>query len=198
MIEKDETEDSRMSIQSAHRAAKRISVIGITGSGKTYVARRLAAITGLPLHELDSVKRDTSGSELGDHLFSERVLSLVENDSWIIEGHYRSVRDAIWNRSDQIIWLDIPLHMVAMQILSRRLQASAPALQTRNSSPSNAKVRRPGWAHRASRWSRSLKEKKLFAKLFADADRRNVVRLRSRKEVSRFIEDSAGSSVAQS
>ncbi len=43
----------------------RISIVGATGSGKSHLARELARKTDLPVHELDTVRRDV-GLESGE------------------------------------------------------------------------------------------------------------------------------------
>jgi adenylate kinase family enzyme len=70
----------------------RIHIIGGPGSGKTYVAARLAERFGIPTHDLDDLFWDCTASCYGiraDALERDRQLAtIVSRDGWIIEGVY--------------------------------------------------------------------------------------------------------------
>ncbi len=49
---------------STERAMKRVAVFGNAGGGKSTLARRLAELTGLPLHPLDVIQFRPGGGEV--------------------------------------------------------------------------------------------------------------------------------------
>ncbi len=70
----------------------RIHIIGGSGSGKSYVAARLARRFGVPAHDLDELFWDRAAGRYGirtDPAKRDRqFLDIVVQDGWIIEGVY--------------------------------------------------------------------------------------------------------------
>jgi hypothetical protein len=152
--------------------ARRISVVGASGSGKTYLARALAERLGLPHCELDRLRWDTAGQERSPQEFIELVALTVAQDKWIIDGHYRLVRHQIWQRAEIVVWLNYPLPVVAIRLLnrfSRKRLASLP----RRSAPAGGTTaalpfHRPAavtWKRRLSRLLRTVAERADYARL---------------------------------
>jgi hypothetical protein len=81
---------------------KKVAVFGNAGGGKSTVARRLAALTGLPLHVIDMMP--------GGEEFRKAHGELLQRDAWIIDG-FGGVQPA-WERfarADTLVYLDLPL-----------------------------------------------------------------------------------------
>jgi adenylate kinase family enzyme len=104
---------------------RRISVVGNSGSGKTTVARRLAATLGIAHLELDSVFHQPGWQPLDPDAFRERVAAFTAGASWVVDGNYSKVRDIVWSRADTVVWLDPPRHRVMRQLLIRTLRRMA-------------------------------------------------------------------------
>ena len=67
----------------------RIHIIGAPGSGKTTYARKLAISKKLPLHHLDEIYHDNSGSISRKRSESERTRmaqKIATTENWITEG----------------------------------------------------------------------------------------------------------------
>lgn len=116
------------------KGCDRIAVVGRTGSGKTTLARELAAILGIPHVELDALYfgPDFATAPLG--ILRERTTAAIAGQRWVTDGNKRAVRDLVWPRADTIIWLDYSL-AVSLQRLGRRArrrtrQLSAEAART--------------------------------------------------------------------
>ncbi len=96
---------------------RRISIIGLTGSGKTTLARQLSARLGLVHVELDALHWEPNWGEPPLEIFRERVAQALSGESWVIDGNYSKVRDLIWSRADTVIWLDYRLPFVLRRVL---------------------------------------------------------------------------------
>ncbi|MEA2575741.1 MAG: hypothetical protein QOH93_3039 [Chloroflexia bacterium] len=100
----------------------RIVVIGSSGSGKTTMARNIAARTGSPYIELDALHWGPNWTAAPTESLREQVQMAVQGERWTVDGNYRIVRDIVWARATTIVWLDYPFWLVAWRILSRTLQ----------------------------------------------------------------------------
>jgi adenylate kinase family enzyme len=101
---------------------RRISVVGASGSGKTTVARRLAAALGLTHVELDAIHHLPDWTSLPRDDFRAAVAELVAGDGWVVDGNYRAVRDLVWDRADTVVWLDLPRATSVRRVAVRTLR----------------------------------------------------------------------------
>lgn len=98
---------------------ERIVVVGRTGSGKTTLARELAAALSVPHVELDSLYFGPEFSTVPLDVLRERTSAALAGDRWVTDGNKRAVRDLVWPRADTIVWLDYPLR-ISLWRLGRR------------------------------------------------------------------------------
>jgi adenylate kinase family enzyme len=100
---------------------RRVVVFGTTGSGKSWLAERLAARHGLRLIELDKLYwgRDWVPAPL--ELFRHRVENEIRDGDWIVVGNYGQVRDLVWRAADTLVWLDLPFPLVMWRLLRRTI-----------------------------------------------------------------------------
>ena len=100
----------------------KIHIIGSVGSGKTTLARSLSARFKLPHYELDNVvwkRTDTRDIRRSEKERNEYLKSIVNTDSWIIEGvHYEWVAES-FEKADMIIFLDISYRKRKYRIIKR-------------------------------------------------------------------------------
>jgi adenylate kinase family enzyme len=101
---------------------RRVSVVGVSGSGKTTVARALAARLGVPHVELDAIYHQPGWTGLDDEEFARRVAAATAGGAWVVDGNYSRIRDIVWSRADTIVVLDLPRWRVMSQLLFRTLR----------------------------------------------------------------------------
>lgn len=98
---------------------ERIVVVGRTGSGKTTLARELAAALGVPHVELDSLYFGPEFSTAPLAVLRERTSAAIAGDRWVTDGNKRAVRDLVWPRADTIVWLDYSLGVSLWRLAGR-------------------------------------------------------------------------------
>ena len=103
---------------------RRVVVFGTTGSGKSWLAERLAARHGLRLIELDALFWGKDWQPAPLELFRHRVEREIRDGDWIVVGNYGQVRDLTWRAADTLIWLDLPFPLVMWRLLWRTLRRS--------------------------------------------------------------------------
>ncbi len=100
----------------------RIHVIGTSGSGKTTVARRIAAAHGIPHVELDALHWEPAWREAPLDVFRTRVVDALSPAAWVVDGNYSKVRDLVHARIDTLVWLDLPFALVMLRVTLRTLR----------------------------------------------------------------------------
>lgn len=173
----------------------RISVVGPTGSGKSFLARALAAHWNLPLYELDNFRRagNTDGPDRGQ--FIDAVSRIAAGEEWIADGHYRDVRDIIWRRAQLIVWLNYSLRVIALQLFRRfsvkRRHMNGTRLTTRERSEGghSPSLVHASWAHRLGRFWRTLRERSEYRRLLRSPEYANarIVELRTPEATAEWL-----------
>jgi len=101
----------------------RVVVVGTSCSGKTTFARRLASILGTHCVELDSLYWGPGWTRRPD--FQQEVLAAAQQRRWVIDGNYSGVRDIVWRRSTEIVWLNYSFARVFSRALHRTMRRVA-------------------------------------------------------------------------
>lgn len=87
---------------------RRINVIGTTGSGKSTLARKLALLLSTQHVELDSIFWKPNWVESTRDEMRRNSEPYIEQETWVIDGNYSYLQEAIWARAEVIVWLDTP------------------------------------------------------------------------------------------
>ena len=101
---------------------KRAVVIGVTSSGKSTLAEKLAQRFGLDFIELDALHWEPNWLGAPLEVFRARVEKAIQAEKWIVAGNYHVVRDIIWPKAEAVIWLDYPLLTVFWQLTRRNFR----------------------------------------------------------------------------
>src|SRR5918995_4860045 len=103
---------------------RRVLIMGGQGSGKTTLARRVGAMLGAPVFEMDLVEFDLdTGRErpLDDKL--DRVRAIAAGDVWVTEGTMLGWTDPLLRAADLVVWLDVPWAVAVWRMLVRHARA---------------------------------------------------------------------------
>ena len=97
----------------------RVLVIGGCGSGKTRFAKRLAALTDLPLTHLDALYWTGDWETVDRAVFDERLAAVLSGDRWIIDGNFSRTMPTRMDRADTVFWFDFPGIVCLFGVLER-------------------------------------------------------------------------------
>lgn len=96
----------------------KITIVGLPGSGKSYLGRTIAEKLRIPHIHIDRFWFE-AGGRTGSHdtpnidqvhaYVREKVLAAIREPSWVSDGIYSRVQPDIANKADVIVFLDIPL-----------------------------------------------------------------------------------------
>lgn len=107
-------------------SASRILVLGGPASGKTTLARTLAAERGLPLVSLDSLFWHDSAETYDirrDPAERDRMLAeAVAQEAWVMEGVYWKWTGPVFERAEQVVFVDAPLWLRHWRLAKRHVK----------------------------------------------------------------------------
>ena len=118
----------------------RVLVAGVTGSGKTTLSRRLAALWDLRHVEIDGLFHGPDWTPRAE--FLDDVRAFAAEERWVTEWQYTSkgTDEILTPRAQLALWLDYPYRVVRSRLLRRTLSRSI--LRTRMW---NGNVEKPIW-----------------------------------------------------
>ena len=171
---------------------QRILILGRTGSGKTTLARELAAVIGVPHVELDALYFGPNFSTVPLSVLRDRTSAAIAGDRWVTDGNKSAVRDLVWPRANTVIWLDYPL-VVCLWRLGKRAVWRTSVLKTQ-AAETGGKTRLPRQVLLAAKGVltalRSHKgQRREYPRMFAEQENQHltVVRLRSPHATRRWL-----------
>ena len=104
--------------------ARRITIKGTSGVGKSTFGEELARRLGVPFIELDALHHGPNWSEPPDEVFRARVRDAMDAapDGWVIDGNYDTkLGDTVLGAADAIVWLDFPLWVTFPRLWRRTM-----------------------------------------------------------------------------
>ena len=165
---------------------KKIMVIGCGGSGKTTFSQEISKILGIDVIHLDLLFWKPGWVETEKSKWKQIVKEISSQKQWIIDGNYGSTIDIRLSAADTIIFLDMSRFSCLWRVLNRRILFNGKArLDICEGCPESLSWEFVKWI-----WTfPKLKRPGLLEKLAACKNKKNVIFLRSNKEIKSFLEN---------
>src|SRR5690348_9237684 len=93
---------------------KKILIIGISGTGKSAMGRKLAEKTGLPLHHMDAIIWSPDWVETLEAPIRAAIAEIAAVNQWIVEGWIDAYSQPLLEGAEAIIYLDYPGWLAAV------------------------------------------------------------------------------------
>lgn len=118
----DEPSDFRGALFLEGAAIRRVVVVGANGAGKTWLATRLADRIEAALIHKDALALTTGWRQRPRAEVQAGIAARIKADDWVLEGGPSILTQAVLDRADLVIWLDIPARLRVWRILRRSLR----------------------------------------------------------------------------
>ncbi len=108
---------------------RRTLIIGNGGSGKTWLARQLAELSGIPTIHLDDLRWTPGqyGKARDNQVVMDDVARAAEADAWLMEGVFGWLAKVAMPRATQLVWLDLPEDDCLANVRARGIQGGGSA-----------------------------------------------------------------------
>ena len=176
----------------------RVVVVGVSGSGKTTLSGELSRRLGVPHIELDSIFWQANWTHLPPEQFEARVNEACAGQSWVVDGNYSAaIRELVWTAADTVIWLDLPRPVVMGQLVLRTVRRTLTRAELWNGNRERPLRDQLSFDPRRSilawSWTDYGRTRVQYAQAMDDPTFSQVrfVRIRSRREIRRFLEGDA-------
>ncbi|WP_459919116.1 P-loop NTPase family protein [Desulfocicer niacini] len=168
----------------------RIVIFGNSGSGKTWLAKKMSFIYSMSIVHFDEIFWEPGGFDKKRE--SNEILSLINESkkmsSWVAEGVFGKIAEHFIENTDIIIWLDIPLE-ICIKRLGIRGSESKKHMNREESEQGLKELIE--WASQYYD-RKNLNSYSGHRKLFNDFSKQKF-RLRSESDVHEFLKTQSGS-----
>jgi len=166
---------------------RRVAIFGNAGGGKSTLAKRLASMTGLPLHPLDMIKFKPGGEPVPHADYVAIHAELLGEDHWIIDG-FGDVATA-WERfarADTLIFVDQPISRHVWWVTKRHFKG---LFKTPEGWPDDSPMWRSTFSSYKVLWLCHRRLTPRYRQLVVEASAtKRVHHLRSPRDISNFLE----------
>ena len=164
---------------------ERVMIIGCGGAGKSTLARKLGEKTGLPVVHLDQIYWEPGNwKHLEKPEFERRLAVELEKPRWILDGNFNRTMEVRLERCDTVIYLDFPRLVCLKNWLGRVIQ--------------NWGHHRPDMTPGCNEWidpefvkwiwNFNKQNRARYYALLNDAKDKQVIILKSRRQVQKFLD----------
>ncbi len=164
----------------------RIHIIGCSGSGKTYLAKRLSEKYSIPHFDLDNIQWDNTTDGYGVKMPIDKrnalLVDILQNESWIIEGVYYAWVLDCFRDADIIYLLDTPKYIYTLRIIRRFIRRK---LRLEKGKKETIKS-----VYNLLKWTETWQKQNLpeIKKILNQYEHKTVI-LKGKKDVNRVITD---------
>jgi adenylate kinase family enzyme len=162
---------------------RRIAVVGVSGSGKTRLARELARRLDLPLVELDLVYWRPGWAMPSREEWVERHRAALAGEAWVADGNNGSTMAERLELADAVYFLDLPPALCYWRVLRRTVVG----LVRRTSHLGADYPERPAWILESARYVFTYRSRRGGRVLELLERHPHAVTLRSRRAVRRLL-----------
>ena len=176
------------SIGAGDLGAHRVLIYGVTGSGKTTLARRLSAATGLPWYSADDEIGWRPGwvqTPLGDQ--RRLAEAICRRDDWILDTAYASWRDVVLDRVELIVALDYPRRVSLARLVRRTIARIVDRREICNGNRETLRQALLGESILAWHFRSFTGKRRRIAAWCADPDAPPVLRFTRPRDVQRWL-----------
>jgi adenylate kinase family enzyme len=100
---------------------ERILVYGVTGSGKSALARRISAATGIPWHSVDDLTWEPGWVPVPTDEQRRRIEAICAEERWVLDTAYGAWLHVVLERVELIVALDYPRWLSLSRLVLRTL-----------------------------------------------------------------------------
>ncbi len=97
----------------------RILVIGCPGAGKTYFAKALSKIIGIPVIHMDNLYWNKDKTNISKEELENKLSPYLKEDKWIIDGNYHDTLKQRLEYATDVFFLNMPRETCIEGILQR-------------------------------------------------------------------------------
>jgi len=162
---------------------RRIAIVGSGGSGKSWLATRLAAATSYPLYHLDKCFLQPGWTMLPREVREAQQQEMMADAAWIIDGNWASSMPSRFAAADLVIFLDLS-RLVCLWGALRRAGKQRPDMPDGIADP--MLLSRANRAFYARIWAYPKAERPAVLALHEANPDTVFLRLRSRREVEQL------------
>lgn len=99
----------------------RVLVYGVTGSGKTTLARQIGERLSLPWHSVDELAWEPGWIQVPTEVQRANIEAICSQEEWVLDTAYGSWADIPLARADLVVGLDFPRWISLSRLLRRSL-----------------------------------------------------------------------------
>ena len=137
----------------------RILIVGNCASGKTTLAKYFSKHLHIPHIELDAIAHLPGWESRSRESFASILDQQTQQNSWTICGNYESlVKDMLWRRASDVIWLDDNFPRTLLRLTARTWRR----IQTKEEL----------WNGNRESWSRTFSRESIFLWLLKSYSKR--------------------------
>jgi len=168
---------------------RRVSVQGVSGSGKSTFARELARRLDVPYLELDSIVHGPNWVDRSAAEVRAAIAPVLAQDAWVMDGRYRTLLgDTVFEHADTVVWLDLPIRVWLRRLTIRTVMRMVRREELWNGNRERLRnlFERPNlfqWA-----WQKHFSDRRDLPEWVARHPNLTLVRLRSPREVRTFLD----------